>query len=59
MAAGVGGRDGLGFFVAAGVGRDVGVGGDVAHLAQHGGATGAEEAEQQRRADGEEEEIQC
>ena len=34
------------FGVAAGVGGRGGVGGGVAHLAQHGGTSGAEEAEQ-------------
>ena len=58
MAAGVSGGGG-GFGMAAGVGSGGGMGGGVAHLAQHGGTAGAEEADQQRRTDCEEDDIQC
>ena len=43
---------------AAGMGSSVGIGGGVAHLAQHGGTTGMQETDEKERADGEEEDIE-
>src|SRR5208283_1304826 len=57
VAAGVDGRR-FWIGVAAGVRGGVGVSGGVVHLAQHGGASGAEEADEEKRAEGEEEEVE-